>query len=236
MLEKKDKKEDVHAINVSDEQFLDSKTLEKVMAKPLKPVIDMAMHKFLGVTIDELNKDISDKIETKPLIQFDVNIALSFKAAKKLFRKQFFSKLIQTHYGNISEVADIAGVDRRSIHRAVKELGIEVKKLRKELLMPNYYTKEAVDSILRGTLEQYKQVIHPTKLEEMYKNVSNVSEDLLKVLPVKDITWKEAEHEFEKEFLRKILFEYNGNISKTARKIKIRYETLIRKMKKLGVR
>ncbi|MBS3158023.1 hypothetical protein J4206_01920 [Candidatus Woesearchaeota archaeon] len=236
MPEKKDKKEIMQDIKASDEQYLDSKTLEKVMAKPLKPAIDLAMHKFLGVTIDELNKDISDKIETKPLIQFDINTMLSFKAAKKLFKKQFFTKLIQTHYGNVSEVADVTKVDRRSIHRAVNELGIEIKKLRKELLMPNYYTKEAVDTILRGTLDAYKQIIHPGKLEEMYKNVSTVSEDILKSLPVKDLTWKEAEHEFEKEFLRKALLQHNGNISKTAKKIKIRYETLIRKMKKLGVR
>ena len=219
-----------------NEQHLDSKTLEKVMSKPLKPLVDQAMHKFLGVTIDELNKDISDKIETKPLIQFDLNIQLSFKSAKKLFKKQFFTKLIQTHYGNVSEVAALTNVNRRSIHRAVNELGIDVRKLRKDMLMPNYYTKEAVDTILRGTFEAYKQIIHPGKLEEMYKNVSTVSEDILKSLPVKDLTWKEAEQEFEKEFLRKVLEQFNGNISKTAKKIKIRYETLIRKLKKLGVR
>jgi DNA-binding NtrC family response regulator len=218
-----------------DKKETKDRGLEKVVVRPLKPIVDQAVHKFLGITIDELSKDISDKIETKPLIKFDVDINLSFKVAKKMFKKQFFSELIQTHYGNVSEVADIASVNRRSIHRVINDLGIDVKKLRKEMLMPTYYTKEAVDSILKDTLDNYKEILHPSKLEKMYKHVSTVSEDILKALPSKDLTWKQAEKEFEKEYLTKVLREF-GTITKVAKKIKIRYETLIRKLKKLGLR
>jgi DNA-binding NtrC family response regulator len=48
-------------------------------------------------------------------------------------------------------------------------------------------------------------------------------------------TLKDAEEEFEKRFIVKALEENNFNVSKTSRKIGLRYETLHRKMKALGL-
>jgi len=211
------------------------KNLEKVMKERINPMIQESLHKFLGVTINELNRELSDRIESNPLISFDINTSLSFKAAKKLFKKQFLQNLIRNHYGNVTEVARIAGIDRRSVHRAVIELKINITKVRKELLRPDYYKKEAIDDIFRRTLDQYKEVIHPEKLREVYKGVPSLTSDIVKELPAAEMTLKEAEMEFERQYLKKALDENSWNISLTSRKIKLRFETLHRKIKKLGI-
>lgn len=211
-------------------------TLEKVLKDKVEPLIEEAMHKFLGVTISELGKDITDKIERNPLISYEINTAIGFKAAKKVFKKEFLTRLLQSNFGNVSAVAKIAGMDRRSVHRAIKEFGIDIKKVRKEMIKTKYYQREAVDAILKDTLDSYKQIIRPGRLERLYKNVDKLSKDIIKQLPPVEMSWEEAEKEFEKRYLEKALEENKGNVSKTARKIGLRYETLHRKLKKLGVK
>ena len=210
-------------------------TLEKVLKERVEPLVEEAMHKFLGITISEFGRDISDKIEKNPLISYEINIDISFKAAKKLFKKEFLTRLLQSHYGNVSAVAKIAGMDRRSVHRAIKEFRIDVKKVRKSMIKTEYYQREAVDTILKKTLDSYKQVIRPGRLEKMYKNVNKISKNIVKQLPPIEMEWKDAEKEFEKRYLEKALEENKGNISKTAKKIGLRYETLHRKLKKLNL-
>ncbi len=212
------------------------KSLEKVMKEKVEPILEEAMQKFLGISINKFSDDISDKIEANPLINFEINTNISFKVAKKLFKKQFLTRMIQNHYGNISEVARITGIDRRSVHRAVQELNIDVKKVRQDMLKSDYYKREAVDTILKRTLDTYKEVINPKKLELMYKNVPSLSEDIVKELPEKELSLKQAEREFERQFIKKALEENNNNISQTARQIKLRYETLHRKIKNLGIK
>ena len=211
------------------------KSLEKSLKEKIEPMLDESMHELLGVTISEFGKDITDKIEKNPLIAYDIDTSLSFKAAKKFFKKQFLTRMLQNHYGNVSFVARITGLNRRSIHRAIKELRINIKQARKEMIKADYYRKEAVDSILKKTLDVYKQVIRPSKLERMYKNVDKISGDIVKELPTIEMTWDEAEREFEKAYISKALKENKDNISKTASKIGLRYETLHRKIKKLGI-
>ena len=70
----------------------------------------------------------------------------------------------------------------------------------------------------------------------MYKNVDSVSKDILDELPEKTVTLKQAEELFEKEYLSKALALNDGNVTKTAKKIGLRYETLLRKLKSLGLR
>ena len=211
------------------------KTLDKVLKDKVEPILDESMHKLLGITISEFGKDISDRIEKSPLISFPIDTSISFKAAKKLFKKEFLTRLLQSNYGNVSAVANISGLDRRSIHRAIKELGINVKRVRKEMIRTQYYQKEAVDNILKETLDHYKQVIRPSRLERMYKNVDKISSDIVKELPAIEMAWNDAEIEFEKAYIQKALRENKGNISRTAEKIGLRYETLHRKIKKLGI-
>jgi transcriptional regulator of acetoin/glycerol metabolism len=210
--------------------------LEEVLKRKVEPLLDESMHKILGVTISEFGKDISDKIEKNPLIAYDIDTDLEFKSAKKFFKKQFLTRMLQTHFGNISAVAKVTGMDRRSVHGAVKELGIKIKGIRRDMLKADYYRRVAVGGILKNTLDSYKTVIRPGKLENMYENVEKISSDIVKELPEIDMSWDSAERMFEKAYFQKALKENKGNVSKTARKIGLRYETLHRKLKKLGLK
>ncbi len=211
-------------------------TLEKVMKNKIEPMIDEAMHKYIGITISEVSDEISDKIEKNPLLSYEINTELSFKSAKKLFKKEFITRMLHAHFGNVAEVARITGMDRRSIHRAIKRFRIKVGKIRKEMERIIYTRREAVDSILKKTFDQYKKIIRPSKLENMYRNVEKLSENIIRELPAVDMTWKKAESEFEREFIKKALEESKWNITETAKKIKLRYETLHRKIKKLNIK
>ena len=192
-------------------------------------IIDKELEHYLGVKIDKINEDISDKIGNSPLINFSINTSLPFKQAKKLFKREFISKVIQTHYCNISKVADILDVNRRSIHRLIKDLDIDVANLRSSMLTPTYYKQEMVDNVLRNVLDSYKSILHPKKLQNVYNNVERISENIAKELVNNEITLSLAEELFEKEYFKKALNENKFNISKTSKAIKLRYETLLRK-------
>lgn len=213
---------------------MENKRLEEEV-RPVKPIVDEAMHRVMGITIDELSRDISDKLKTSPLLMFDISTKLGFKKAKKDFVKRYMKKLLQVNYGNISEVAKIADVDRRSIHRIVRDSDIDVEKIRKDMAKAYEIKQSALNEIIEDVLDNYKTVIHPEKLGVMYKNVPEFSKDILEAMPEKQLTLKDAEEEFEKEFIRKALAENNGSITMTAKKIRLRYETLLRKMKRYGL-
>src|SRR3989338_6254506 len=175
--------------------------LEKVLEKSrkrleekveVKPIIDEAMHRVMGITMDELSRDISEKLRRSPIIDFDINTRVGLRKARKQFIRRYLQKLL------------------------------EIK-------------QSAVNAIIEDVLDNYKAVIHTVKLDEMYKNVSEFSKDIIEALPERQPTLKEAEEEFEKEFIRKALSENNGSITKTARNIGLRYETLHRKMKRFGL-
>lgn len=204
--------------------------------KSVEHIVDDAIKPVLGVSIDELNRDISEKLSKSPLLSFDIDTKLSFKKAKKQFKQQFLARLLRVTYGNISEVAKRARVDRRSIHRIVKDAGIDVAKIREEMIKPYQIRQKAVGSVIEDVLEHYKTVIHPERMAEVYRKVDTVSKEILDELPEKPISLKEAEEEFEREYLRKVLAENSGNVTKTARRIGLRYETLLRKLKSLGLR
>ncbi len=204
--------------------------------KSVEHIVDDAIKPVLGVSIDELNKDISEKLERSPLLSFDIDTKVKFKKAKRQFKQQFLRRLLRVSYGNISMVAKKAGVDRRSIHRIVKSAGIDVARMREEMIKPYQIKQKAVGSVIEDVLEHYKQVIHPSRMAEVYKQVDTVSKDILDELPEKEITLKKAEEEFEKEYLSKALSENKGNLTKTSKKIGLRYETLLRKVKGLKLR
>ena len=41
--------------------YMAKPTIEEVLKKKVEPLVDKAMHRFLGVTISELRKDITEK-------------------------------------------------------------------------------------------------------------------------------------------------------------------------------
>ncbi|MBN1644418.1 hypothetical protein JW851_00055 [Candidatus Woesearchaeota archaeon] len=209
--------------------------LELIVKKRVKPILEKAMHDFLGVTITEIEEDISDKIKHSPLIEFEIDTKISFKKAKKNFKKMYLHRLLKSHSGNISDVAKISGLDRRSVHRLVIELKIKIDQFRKEFKKEEYTKHEAVQNIVEETVETYKSALNPTKLKEFYKHAPSISKNIARELPKSPLTLSAAEKEFEKAYLKKALKENNNNISKTAKKIGLRFETLHRKLKQLRI-
>lgn len=210
------------------------KGLEKLIDVKIKPLIEEAMHKSLGVTVSEIEQDISDKLKKYSLLEFEIDTKLSFKEAKRRFKRQYIARLLQLNFGNIAEVARIAQVDRRSIHRLVAQ-GIDVQKFREALLRSEYIKQTAVQNIIQESLEHYKGALNQEKYQALYKQAPSISKDIIKEIPETPSTLKDAEREFEKRFFEKALLENYGNISKTARKIGLRFETLHRKLKTLGI-
>ena len=209
--------------------------LEAVLEKKVKPVVEGLTTKFLGVNIHKISEDITTKLNKSTIENIPIDTHLPYKEAKKKFKHDYLEKVLRLKLGNISEAAKSTDTTRRSIHRLIQDLDIDVKKIKKELVKPYEIKKMDVSTVIEHVLENYKEIIHPKKLEEMYKNVAVLSDDILKNLPEMPITLKEAEHEFEKEYLKRVLAEHHGNISATARKIGLRYETLHRKIKALSL-
>ena len=209
--------------------------LEKLVESKIKPMLDEAMQKSLGITVAELKTDISDKLKKSALLEFEVDTKLKFKDAKKRFKREYVARLLQLNFGNVAEVAKIALVDRRSIHRIVAEMKIEVQKFRDMLQKGAYVKQLAVQDIIQESLEHYKSSLNPRKYEALYKEAPSLSKNIIKEIPETPKTLKEAEKEFEIRYFTKALQENNGNISKNARKIGLRFETLHRKLKNLGI-
>jgi DNA-binding NtrC family response regulator len=209
------------------------KELEDLVENRIKPMLEEAMQEQLGITVSELESDISDKLKKSTLLEFDIDTNLNFKDAKKKFKRQYIARLLRLHFGNVADVAKVANVDRRSVHRMVAEMKIQVQKFREQ--RSEYVKQLAVQDIIQEALEHYKSSLNPRKFRDMYQQAPALSKSIAKTLPETPKTLKEAEEEFEKEYLAKALAENKGNISKTARKIGLRFETLHRKLKKLGL-
>ncbi len=209
--------------------------LEKLIEDKIKPMLEEAMQKNLGITVSELETDISDRLKRSSLLEFDVDTRLKFKDAKKKFKREYVAHLLQLNFGNVADVAKIALVDRRSIHRIVAEMKIEVQKFRDNMQKGEYVKQLAVQDIIQESLEHYKTALNPVKYEALYKQAPSLSKNIIKELPETPKNLKEAEKEFEKRYFEKALHENNSNISRTARKIGLRFETLHRKLKSLAI-
>jgi transcriptional regulator with GAF, ATPase, and Fis domain len=73
-------------------------------------------------------------------------------------------------------------------------------------------------------------------MEQIYQQLPHLSQNIAKFLPPSEWTWKEAEQEFEKQFLQHSLESNLWQITKTAKAIDLRPETLGRKIKKLKLK
>lgn len=208
--------------------------LERVMKEKIEPILDSAMHKYLGVSISEMKEDLASKLK-RPWISYTVDTSIPFKKAKLLFKKEYLQKLLLLHFGNVSEVARLAGINRRSIHRIIAEVGIDVEKIRREMVRKYDLKQEAVSHVIGQVLDNYKTILHPERLERMYENMHHVTDEVLEELPEVPLTLQEMELEFEKKYFEDALKKYKYNISATARAIGIRYETLHRKVKELEI-
>jgi DNA-binding NtrC family response regulator len=209
--------------------------LEKEIDEKIRPLLDRAMQKTLGITVNEIASDISDRLLKTPLADMVVEQKFSYKRAKDAFRRWFLVKMLMLNCGNVSEVARKCAINRRSIHRMLKKYKIDINKLREELIKRDYVKRTAISSMIETTVKNYEQGLNPAKLEEFYKDVPSLSRQILEELPEETMTLKAAEKEFDKRYFKKIL-EENTKIPVIAKKIKLRQETLYRKLKKLEIR
>jgi DNA-binding NtrC family response regulator len=208
--------------------------LEEKIKEKVSNLLEETMEKHWGITIPKIEEDLTGKL-SHPQINIYVPLNLSFSAAKKFFKAEFLKRELRLHKCNISQLAKILDIDRRSVHRVIKNLGVDVEELRKEIQSIEDSQTGFVDHAIRSTLDQYKEVIQPQKMEKMYEEVHELSRNIAKILPHQELSWKEAEKEFEKQFLNEALKESKGVVTKAASKLKIRVETLHRKIKRLGL-
>lgn len=198
-------------------------------------MIDEAVAKSVGIKVEELSKNLTKKLEN-PYFHFMVDTSISFKEAKKLFKKMYVERMLGFYFGDVSAVARAAGIDRRSIHRIIKETRIDVAAYRKMMLRPEYVREIKISSLIEGAVKEYEDVLNPKKLSLIYSIVPKLSEDILKELPVQEYSLKEAEEDFERNYLTQALKENNWGQAAAARKIGLRYETLHRKVRELSIK
>ncbi len=209
------------------------KNLEKVIKDKIRPNIDKRTEEILGVSFGKIGDDITSKLSTNILEDINIDYSARFKEAKKRFKRDYLIKVLLLNLGNISEVARLLGISRRSLHRMISDFSINVKKIKKELIKPYSLSLSTMNVTVGHVLDDYKNIIHPKKLKKMYSKVGRFSEDILKNLPLQIIPLAEAEKIFERRYIEKALQEHGRNISRTAKAIGLRFETLHRKMKTL---
>ena len=213
---------------------MSKKDLETALKEKVEPLLEETMERHLGISIPRIEADITDKLR-QPGLNIYIPLHTEFTKAKKLFKKEFFKKEIQANQGNVSQLAKVLNIDRRSIHRTIKDLGIKIKELRTKPATPKKQQEDFIGQQIKTALGHYEEIIQPQKMEQIYGQVKKLSKNIAKFIPKEEFTWKEAEKEFEKQFLYNALEESSWNISETAKKIKLRAETLHRKIKKLGL-
>lgn len=209
--------------------------LETTIKEKVAPLVEETMSKTWGITIPKIESDITDQL-TKPALHLYIPLNLPYKDAKKKFKKEFLTRELRRHIGNVSELAKILGIDRRSIHRTIKELDIDMDTMRKRLELDDHKLEHFVDNTIRSTLDQYKTIIHPEKMEQLYSALPKLSRNIAQLLPQEILNWKDAEDEFEKQFISHSLNIHHHNISQTARDLGLRAETLYRKIRELSIR
>lgn len=208
--------------------------LEESLKDKVLPLLEETMEKSWGITIPKIETDISDKLKT-PQLNIYISTDLSFPEAKNKFKSEFLKRELRLHRGNVSQLAKKLGIDRRSVHRAIKDLKIDLEEIRDQDLGSENPQQEFVDKAIRSALDQYREILQPHQMEKMYQQVESLSRNIAKFIPRQEMGWKKAEKEFEKQFLALVMkenLETGLGISQIARKIRLRPETLYRKIKK----
>jgi DNA-binding NtrC family response regulator len=207
--------------------------LDSVIDGKIKPLLQAYQQKYLGLRVADIEQDISDQLKNSTLLDIAVDVALPYKQAKKAFKRAYLLRLLQLHLGNISTAATAAGVDRRSVHRLVGTLRLPNASFR-ENAQPAYVRKNAVQTIVEDVVESYRGALNSSKYKAFYAHSEALSADIVKELPESHLTLKEAEKAFERKYLGQLLAS-GLSIAEAARKAKMRYEVLHRKLKVLGI-
>lgn len=214
---------------------MSEKNLEETIKDKILPIIEKTMEKQWGFSIPKVEIDITDKLK-RSNTSFYIPFDMDFPHAKKIFKREFLKKELRMHKCNISLISKFLDIDRRSIHRAINELGIDIDRLRNEQDNQDPDREVQIYKAIRSTFDSYRSIIQPKKMEEMYEEMQTLSRNIAKIIPHMDMTWKEAEKQFEKQFLEHSLQKNNYDVRKTAKEINIRIETIYRKIKQLEIK
>ncbi len=209
--------------------------LEETIKEKVALLLEETMEKSWGIYVPQVQSDITDKLQSQLPVQFYIPAASSFQEAKRKFKLDFLQSQLQLHRGNVSQLARFIGLDRRSVHRAIKELDVQIYTIRREPQVSYSSQEKMINQTIRFALAGYKDIIQPQKMEKLYQEVPSLSRNLAKIIPHHHLTWKQAECEFEKQFLSQALQDSSWKIAETARQLKIQPETLHRKIVKLGL-
>jgi DNA-binding NtrC family response regulator len=212
---------------------MESDNLELVLK--VKPIVDEATERYLGAPLDRLSDDITARLTQSSIFEFDIDINLPYVQAKRAFRKAFVTRLLLLSLGNLSEVARITGKNRRSVHRMVRQYGINVRKIKRDLIRPYDLKISVINSLIEKVLQNYQSELGKARLQDFYQHLPNISDEILREMPEPRITMKEALTEFDRIYFTKVLQMNGRNITRTAKEIGIRYETLSRKLRSLGL-
>jgi DNA-binding NtrC family response regulator len=58
-----------------------------------------------------------------------LNTDLPLRDAREQFEKQYLEQLLRSHDGNVSKVAQLAGLERTHLYRKLRTLGIDPKNI-----------------------------------------------------------------------------------------------------------
>lgn len=197
-----------------------------------KRIIEDALHRILGVSIAELSQDLAARLKD-PLFRIEINFDMKFKEAKKKFKGDYLKKILTHNFGNVSEVARVTGINRRTIHRICSEKSII--NVRNDIMGRNYRRKTEMESIIAEVARSYRDVLHPSKIQDLHHYAPALSAQLANVLPDNPLPMKHAVQIFEKRYIEVLVPKYH-TLKEAARAAGVQYETLLRKMKRLGIR
>ena len=96
--------------------------------RELKNVVERMVIMVPGTTIEA--KDVPPPIreQPKPTAEFSFFQYNLLKEARREFEKRFILKKLMENNENISQTAEVIGIERSNLHRKIKNYGIELKK------------------------------------------------------------------------------------------------------------
>jgi DNA-binding NtrC family response regulator len=200
----------------------------------VKPLLEEAMHRYLGVHVSEIESDISDLLHS-PLLGFLVDSTLPYRKAKAAFQRFYILRALRRSQGNISDAAALLAVSRRTLHRLISRHGISAGEVRRDARSGEYARITEVQGLIERTLSTYRAALNPSRFTDLYKHAPVLSKDIIKEMPERLLSLDEAEREFERQYFRELL-KGAPTVVGAARKAGIRYETLFRKLKELKLR
>lgn len=184
----------------------------------------MVKKKSLEKTIQEKYWEISfPSLELlNPRMSLYIAKNATFSDAKKIFKKELLRRELRMSGGNVTVVAKDLGIDRKTVQRVIRELDIP------------FIDKGGIEIFVNDDDQVYKFPKEDISINYFYKRESGKLKTFIKEYD--DLSWKEAELEFEKQFIWQALKRNNMNISKTAKDIGLRIETIYRKIKLLKIK